>query len=272
MKVQNVISTWLVFIILFCFARQSQAQIRIMVQAFDVIETKKSGFFYSKNTGSQQALRAVPPHCINFLANNKKFSVIDRQNLSIIQAEKELQKSEEFMDGFIVEQGKSEGAEFVLKGIYFESEKLLTIKIYEISTGLVKCSVDETFETNMFGIKDFKSRIHNMMHSLMFDCFDIKFSMVRALETKKGEIKTALMAMGKKHGVKAGDRVIIKTWVSENVDGENVQRVVEIGEGEIELVQDENFSTVKIKKGGGELLRMLEAKEKIFGLIQNVID
>src|SRR5690606_20450934 len=123
-----------------------------------------------------------------------------------------------------------------------------------------------------FGIKDFKSRIHNMMHALMFVCFDIKFSMVRAIEFKKGETKTALMAMGKKHGVKEGDRVLIKIMTNETVDGETIQRAMDVGVGEIEIVQDENFSTVKIKKGGAEINGYLESKEKVFGIIENIID
>ena len=53
------------------------AQKRIMVQAVDVIEGKKKFSLFPKNSGSTEALRVVPPYCINFFANNKKFIVIE---------------------------------------------------------------------------------------------------------------------------------------------------------------------------------------------------
>ena len=47
---------------------------------------------------------------------SKKFVVIDRSALSQIQAEKELQKTEDFIDGQVVAQGKSLGAQYILTG------------------------------------------------------------------------------------------------------------------------------------------------------------
>jgi len=248
------------------------AQKRIMVQAVDVIEGKKKFSLFPKNSGSTEALRVVPPYCINFFANNKKFIVIDRQNLSLITAEKELQKSEEFMDGYIVDQGKSEGADYVLKGLYLETEKNLNLKIYDVATGEVLCARDEALETNIFGIKNFENRIHNMLHDMLFDCFDIKYSVVRTVEVKKDEVKPLLMAIGKKHRAKIEDRMEIYTYVTENIDGEEVQRKEYVGEGIIEQVQDENFSVLKLKKGQKEINRLLANNKKLFGLVKNIFD
>jgi hypothetical protein len=243
-----------------------------MIQAVDVIEGKKKFSFFPKNNGSGEALRVVPPYCINFFANNKKFTVIDRQNLSLINAEKELQKSEEFIDGYIVDQGKSEGADYVLKGLYLETEKNLNLKIYDVASNSVLCARDEALETNIFGIKNFEARIHGMLHDMLFDCFDIKYSVVRPVEVKKDEAKILLIAIGKKHRAKLEDRMEIYTFITEDLDGEQIQRKVLVGEGEIIEIQDENFSLLKVKQGNKEIPKHLNENKKLFCLVKNIFN
>lgn len=245
------------------------SQKRIMIQAVDVIEGRQKFSLFPKNTGAGDALRVVPPYCINFFANNKNFTVIDRQNLYLIDQEKDLQKSESFIDGYIVDQGKSEGADYVLKGIYIVSEKTLSLKIYDIAGGSVLCSTDEAMETSLFGVKNFESRIHNMLHQLLFDCFDIKFSVVRILESKKDEARFILGAVGKKHRVKIEDRLEIFTYIEENIDGEIIKRKELIGDGKISEIQDENFSKIKVNSGGREIQKYVDDGKKLYMLINN---
>jgi hypothetical protein len=48
--------------------------------------------------------------------SKNRFTIVDRTKFEQISRERELQKSEEFIDGFIVEQGKSTGAKFIVSG------------------------------------------------------------------------------------------------------------------------------------------------------------
>ncbi|MBL0288501.1 MAG: hypothetical protein IPQ19_14160 [Bacteroidetes bacterium] len=50
------------------------------------------------------------------LFTKSRFTVVDRTNLSALKSEKELQKSEDFIDGYVVDQGKSFGAKYVVTG------------------------------------------------------------------------------------------------------------------------------------------------------------
>jgi len=248
----------------------ANGQKRIMVQAVDAIEGKKMLSLFTSNSSSQ-ALKVVPPYCINFFANNKNFSVIDRQNLSLISQEKELQKSESFIDGYIVDQGKSEGADYVLKGLYLENEKTLNLKIYDVASETVLCSKDEVMQTNILGIKNLEARIYNMLHQMLFDCFDIKYSVVRILEAKKDNARTVLVAIGKKHKIHLKDRVEFYYFVEEDIDGEKVNRKVFVGEGEIQDINDDNFSAIKINKEGKAINNALQEGKKLFVLINNQI-
>ena len=61
------------------------AQKRISINGIDLIDSKK--LFKSSSSG---VVNGVPAYCINFFANNKKFIAIDRQNLTLINKEKEM--------------------------------------------------------------------------------------------------------------------------------------------------------------------------------------
>ena len=63
------------------------------------------------------------------------FSVVDREAAELVASERELQKSEAFMDGKIVEQGKAIGAEFIANTYYFSKENKFVIKIVDVATG-----------------------------------------------------------------------------------------------------------------------------------------
>jgi curli biogenesis system outer membrane secretion channel CsgG len=53
---------------------------------------------------------------VQSFSQKSRFTVVDRTNLSALKSEKELQKSEDFIDGYVVDQGKSFGAKYVVTG------------------------------------------------------------------------------------------------------------------------------------------------------------
>ena len=257
-----------VFILLLSVGLTGQK--RIMVHATDVQEGKKKSIFSLPTADLNITL--VSSYCVNYLANHKKFSVIDRQNISIINQEKELQKSEDFIDGYIVDQGKSEGADYVLKPMYVKGEKVLILKVYDVGTETVKCSHESKMETGFMGVKNLEPMVITMLNDLFLSCFDIKYSLVRPIEVKKEEVKTFLVAMGKKQKVTKDDRVEIFGYETETIDGEELSRKTVIGEGVVEEIQDDNFSIVKIKKGGKEISQYLDEKKKVYCIVKNLFD
>ncbi|MBK8658053.1 MAG: hypothetical protein IPN22_04065 [Bacteroidetes bacterium] len=52
----------------------------------------------------------------NVFAGKKRFTVVDRTKLDQLTAERDLQKQEDFLEGFVVEQGKSLGAQYLIQG------------------------------------------------------------------------------------------------------------------------------------------------------------
>ena len=71
-----------------------------------------------------------------FTAKNR-FIIVDRTKFEQISKERELQKSEEFIDGFIVEQGKSTGAKFIVSGQLSDISSTSTLYTKKNSSGQI---------------------------------------------------------------------------------------------------------------------------------------
>lgn len=243
-------------------------QKRIAIAGIDVINKTNKSFFQSLNYSVSGSLySSVPTYCINFFTNNKKFVTIDRQNLNLINNERELQKSEDFIDGYIVQQGKSEGVDYMLKSIYFEDKKTLNIRIYDVNEGIIKCSTERNLESNIFGIKQLEKQVRYLLHQLMWDCFQTKFSILRATDPTDTKFKELLVAMGRKSKIDIEDKVEIFEMVEENVGDEKISRKELIGYGEITKIQDDNFCVVKVIKKNKEVASALNSGKKLYCII-----
>ena len=64
------------------------------------------------------ALTTISDKLVSAYTNDPGFKVIDYRSYDLVADERERQKGEEFIDGYIVEQGKSEGVNFILSPIF----------------------------------------------------------------------------------------------------------------------------------------------------------
>jgi len=69
----------------------------------------------------------------NVFIRDGRFKVIDRSNDNEISNELNRQKSESYMDGYVVEQGKQIGAEYIVKGSYLPNERELHVNVFEVA-------------------------------------------------------------------------------------------------------------------------------------------
>ncbi|MEZ5030943.1 MAG: hypothetical protein R2787_06070 [Saprospiraceae bacterium] len=244
------------------------AQTRILVQPGEVISSRSG-----RSSGANQRVigktDVISAYVTNFFSTHRKFQVVDRNSISYIQKERELQKSEEFMDGYMVEQGKIEGADYIFRITYIEDEKTLSFQIYDVATGLHVCGRDQVVRNGRFGSHELDVTVRNMLYEVLYDCFDLRFSFVRPLTEKNKSVQTALIAIGRSSQAKERDLVEFYQLVSEVVDGEEYVRRKVIAKGEITEVQDDHFSNVKISEGHVELYRQKEMQTKIYTIIHN---
>ncbi len=95
--------------------------------------------------------------------------------------------------------------------------------------------------------------------SFIEEAFPVTGTILEAGEVKKDEIKTAYVSVGNTAGVKKGNKFNI--CVERQIAGRTSHSV--IGEAEIETVEGDDISLVKIKKGGKELKAAMDAGQTI---------
>lgn len=241
----------------------SYSQKRIGIYNVSTISSK-SNMLSTVDNEYGGILGAIPAYCVDYFSNNPDFVTIDRKNLSLIEKEREIQKSESFMDGYVVGQGKSEGVDLICQSVFDVDTYALIIKILDVKEQTVLCSSEKVMDKNFWGIKDLKQQVTGMLLDISSKCFENEISIIRVLESKGKKAKTALVAAGSDLRIKKGYNFEIFEVVSEKVGSKTVKRKKIIGEGEVLKVEDENFSIIEIAEGNEEILEALSNNTPLF--------
>lgn len=219
----------------------------------------------------------------------KRFKVVDRKNFAEIRQEVELQKSEDFIEGLVVAQGKKVGAEYILTGhlASIDTQKILdddtqkmigydgvvqfSIKIIEVETG--KLIGTETFNiktNNEFDIEGPPTtRTLAMDQVIPFTAsfiirfidkyFPVSVKVFEIKEEKKGVARTIIIAGGSDLGIDKRDKLKIVEIQEVEIDGKMIQRNKNIAWVRVVNVEDANFSECKVTEGGEEIVKKLKA-------------
>jgi len=196
------------------------------------------------------------------------FSVVDREATQLVQQELELQKSEAFMDGKVVEQGKAVGAEFIAKGYYHSKEGKFVLKIVDVSTG-------NTIETDEYKMDFFAANYRKHLRKMVYRIANrwlsgAKITVMRSLEDKGESTQRVLLAGGSGKGLKVGTMLEVFIIELEEIDGESLERFAAIGKMKVDRVENANFANAKVRSGEKEIFRHFAANKKLYcRIVQN---
>jgi hypothetical protein len=266
----------LVLSCIFCFTGFSQKQtVGILL------------FNYVESAADYQTVVAIQESVSNGFVKTKRFNIVDRAKMDALKSEKDLQSTEDFMDGSVVAQSKNLGAEFLISGmvtnakadrmtstsedgtvtVTYKAKLVIQLKVLDVETGQVVTS--ETIEPKsgssfggMMGIgaSTPEKAISKAMKDIEGDIdefvaknFPITASIVEA------SAKTIMIAVGSNNGVQKKDTYKVVEISEIEVDGKKMVRKKEIGLIVVSSVEDENFSNCTIKKGGSLIMERKEA-------------
>jgi TolB-like protein len=228
----------------------------------------------------------------NAFIKTKRFILVERTKMDALKKEKNLQKTEDFIDGSTVEQGKSLGAEFLISNTlnsYSNDGEVckfsLALKVIEVSTGQVLTS--ETIEAKGGGkggsllnaaigvnvsntnnpdgaLKKALKDILPQIDAFVRKNFPAIFSIAEISEKdSKGGAKTILISGGSEMGLKKGDKLKIVEVSEMEVNGKKMTRKKDIAELQLIKVEDENFSSCSVKTGNIDVTTKFDAKAKL---------
>jgi hypothetical protein len=226
-------------------------------------------FNVQTTAGSIAGLGQVSSQIVAHYASDDRFIVIDKANIQLIKDEQDRQKSEEFIDGYIVNQGKQEGFEYCYYPIYDKKEKLLSVKVYDIEKGTVISNQEVELGHTILGTpKNLQSAINKVIEKVNADCFELRYEILRCTDKKmKSKAKNLLFAIGYNQRAKENDTYEIYKLVVESVGGKEYERKEVIAMGEINEIQDANFSILKVTKNGEAVMNALNANEQLYGAL-----
>ena len=261
-------------------------------------------FTYAENAVDFQHVNTIQETVINAFVKTRRFNIVDRSKTDAIKREKELQKTDDFIDGSVVEQGRNLGAAYLVSGhilsarseqmrsddgkgkvtITYKAKLSINLKVLDVTSGQVITS--ETIEPksgsvlgNLFGIgasteiESFAKaieKIQTKIDEFVAKNFPVMFFIAEIQEKDgQGAATKILLAGGSGFGLKKGDKLKVVELTEFDINGRKVTRKKEIGEIKIEVVEDENFSICSVTEGGMEIGARFEAKAKLQVLTKN---
>jgi len=210
-------------------------------------------------------LREIPQYIVSYYTNDDRFIVIDKSKIQLIKEEKERQKSEEFIDGYIVEQGKEEGFDYIIYTKYFRQDKSISVRVYDVATQSILCEAKEKVSSSFGMVKNLDETSAKLVQQINKSCFSIQYEVVRSIDKKaRSSVKKLLILAGANQKIKKGFVFEILELKIEKVGDKSFERFFPIGIGEVVEVEDENFSVLQIKDGGKEIKALLDSEKKMY--------
>lgn len=228
-----------------------------------------------------------------FYATNR-FNIVDRTNLTKLKAEKELQKSEDFIDGKTVQQSSLEGAEQIVTGsisqvdivkktmessYYYDCKISFSLQVIDITTGQVLASeLIRPKQSFLGGIGSSISGGSNTPSKAFFNAlkgtqkeidefvgnhFPITTLIIEITEASSNKAKSLLINTGNLNGATKNQEFVVIELINKKVGGKTIIRKKQLGKIKITKVEGEEISEAKVTKGGDAILTKFNSGAKI---------
>jgi hypothetical protein len=262
----------------------AQGKIIIGIMPFKS-SAEQGGNYNNRRQNQSQQTTAIEDAVTNVFVQTKRFSLVERQKMDQIKSEKNLQKNEDFIDGSVIEQSKSLGAQYIVMGNVTESavqksttrtpfagtissencDVAFSIKVVDVTTGEIMAS--SSFSGSGKGKKAFDNAMEDIkpeIEKFIKENFKVTVS-VASVEEKndKGEAVKVLISGGSSLGMKEGIELKVYEASEMMVDGKKLTRKVTIGKVVVAKVEDENFSVCTVAEGGMAIANKVAASAKV---------
>lgn len=271
-----------------------------LVSAQEKIGVGIMSFTYVEGAASFEDVNSIQETVTNAFVKTKRFNIVDRSKMDALKKEKELQKTEDFIDGSTIEQSAKIGASFLISGhviaattermesapddngnvkISYKGKIAISLKVIDVATGQVVTS--ETIEpqggTGLGGLLGtgpatpqaaITKAINDILGKVDYFVdknFPVSFSIVEIQEKdSKGNAKIIMISGGSDFNLQKGDKLQVVEVTEIEVNGKKLERKKPIGELKVSKVEGENFSVCTVSSGGIEINSKFEAKSKLF--------
>ncbi|MBX2906512.1 MAG: hypothetical protein KF744_10770 [Taibaiella sp.] len=239
---------------------------------------------YHYNTKSKE-ITAIQDAVTQVFLATKRFSLVEREKMDQVRSEKQLQQNEDFIDGQVIEQSKSLGAQYIVTGNVSKAQEetsqmrapiagtitsrtaevAFSIKVIDVTTGEIVAT--NSFTGNGRGKNSFEDALDKVkpdIERFIRENFKITGS-IASVEEKNaaGDAVKVLLACGSSVGMQPGYAFKVYEAKELTVDGKKLTRKMTLGRIVVNRVEDENFSVCEVTEGGAAIAQKLAANAKV---------
>jgi hypothetical protein len=219
------------------------AQIRVVVQDLKC---------YSDSQSECQNIRTS---VMNTLRSDDRLQLISSSETAAIQAEIELQKNEDFLEGYVVDAWYSSETDWLITYRYSNRTKTFIIRLYDAQSQNLIDEEQFRIQLGLLGSsQDREEEITKGVQRLLARQFPSPIPIIKTLNSSKTKVREILIAGGTNHGLYTGQKLIIKA-AAENPSTTGLPILAEL---EVWMVESENFSRCFVTDGGKALFTALE--------------
>lgn len=262
----------------------AQNKTLIGIVPFKGAAAQEEGYYRRSNSSSNYNV-AIQDAVADAFLKTKRFSLVEREKMDQLKSEKNLQKDEDFIDGQVIEQSKSLGAQYIVLGnvskaqvesketilpvvgrtTSYTAEIAFNIRVVDVATGEIIAS--NSFNKTGKGKNSFEETLETIkpeIETFIKNNFKITASLA-SIEEKNGngEATKVLISGGSSTGVLEKNAFKVYEVSELMVDGKKLTRKKTIGKIIVAKVEDENFSVCTILEGAAEITKKMEGGAKI---------
>ncbi|MBL4662298.1 MAG: hypothetical protein JKY22_01760 [Flavobacteriaceae bacterium] len=253
-----------------------------------------TAFETTSSSISTKYVKAIEDKVKEAFYSTNRFNIVDRTNYQKLQAEKELQKSEAFIDGKTINQTSLEGAEQIVTGsisqidivkkinetsTYYDCKISFSIQVIDIETGQVVASeLIRPKQSFMGSVVSSSTGSSNTPEKAFFNSlkgtqkainkfvgkhFPVTTLIIEISEASSSKAKSLLINVGNLNGAKKNQEFYVIELVTMKVGDKDLIRRKELGKIKITKVEGDEISEAKVIKGGVAILAKFNAGAKI---------
>ncbi len=215
---------------------------------------------------AREEYRQVQQYVMEVFLENNRFVLLDRSQLAPLDQERELQRDEDFLEGYVVEQFSAVGADYLLSGRISRRSHELTLSLFTI--GDQALIGQQSIPLRVGWLSDFQSTrraVQDGTRQFIASYFPSEIPVIRVLKGN-GRAREVLIAGGQNHGLRNRLTLSVKVEELEEVNGEEIPRLITIAEIKVEEVENENFSRCSVRSGGRALYEYLELDRRLIAI------
>jgi len=277
----------------------------IVFASFSVLAQKRTiaitSFEATSSNIKIKAIKAIEDKVKEAFYSNNRFNIVDRTNYDKLKDEKELQKTEDFMDGKTVSQSGLEGAEQIVTGsvnqvdiykvvsedgsYHYNCNISFSLQIIDVATGkLIATQIIKPKQSfggsilskSIGGSSTSEKAFYNSLKGTQkaIDKFIAKnFPFITLIieisEASSNKAKVLLINTGTLNGAKKNHEFNVVEVVILKVGDKEITRKKDLGKIKITKVEGEEISVAKVVKGGEAIFAKFNAGARIECLSKN---